>query len=258
MRAIDGFLPRHSEPFRGLDAAFADRFFAATRRVARRLRVEVHGLRNLPAGRALVVGNHTFGWDPVFPMAEVWRELGRPLWVLGEHAWWKFPFLRRLACELGTVDGTLDNLERLLEQDELVLVLPGGLRESVKPRELRYRLLWGHRYGFVKAAIRRRAPIVPLAAIGADDLFDLVGDAYARGRRWLGRAGVPIPLPRRVLPIPHLVPLRFVFGAPIAPRFPPERADDAEAQRSLRHEVEGELHELIEAELARRAGVDVG
>lgn len=201
----------------------------------------------------MCVGNHTFGWDPIFPMAAVWRELHRPLWTLGEHVWWKFPFLRRVAAAVGTVDGTPANTDRLLSNGELVLVLPGGLRESVKPHELRYRLLWGHRYGFIKAAIRNRAPIVPLAAIGADDLFDLVGDAYARGERWLKHRDIPIPRPSN--PIPHLVPLRFTFGDPIPMRVPPESADDPETLHAIRHEVEGELHELIETELARRAGI---
>jgi hypothetical protein len=176
---------------------------------------------------------------------------------LGEHAWWKFPFLRRLAVAVGTVDGTPENVDSLLSHDELVLVLPGGLREAVKPRELRYRLLWGDRYGFVRAAIRNDCPIVPVAAIGADDLFDFVGNAFRRGERWLRRSGIPIPLPARILPIPHLVKLRFVIGEPIPCRFRPEEANDAAAVRSLRHEVEGALHELIEAELAARVGIEL-
>jgi 1-acyl-sn-glycerol-3-phosphate acyltransferase len=144
----------------------------------------------------------------------------------------------------------------LLARDELVLVLPGGLREAVKPRELRYRLLWGHRYGFIRAAIRNQAPIVPLACIGADDLFDFVGNAYRRGERLLRRKGFPIPLPARILPIPHLVRLRFVFGDPIPPP-PPVTALDEQAVRRFRHEVEGALHETMEIELARRVGIDL-
>ena len=76
------------------------------------------------------------------------------MWGLGEHAWWKVPFLRRLAAAVGTVDGNPGNVNRLLSADEVVLVLPGGLREAVKPRELRYRLLWGKRYG---SFVRRSA-----------------------------------------------------------------------------------------------------
>jgi len=108
----------------------------------------------------------------------------------------------------------------------------------------------------VRSAIRNQSPIVPLASIGADDLFDFVGNAYRRGERWLRRRGVPVPLPARILPIPHLVPLRYVLGEPIVPPAP-ETMGDQTAVRRLRREVEGALHELIEDELAKRAGVDL-
>jgi 1-acyl-sn-glycerol-3-phosphate acyltransferase len=224
---------------------------------ARLLRVEVVGIENVPTGRGILVANHTFGWDAVFVMSAIWHQRQRTLWAMGEHAWWHFPFFRRLATVLGTVDGTMDNVDELLKRDELVLVLPGGLRESVKPRELRYRLLWGNRYGFVRAAIRHRAPIIPVACIGADDLFDLVGDAFRRGERWLRRPGIPIPLPSRLVPIPRLVPLRFVIGEPIVPPPEPASENDRPTARRLRHEVEGALAELIAIELARRSGIQL-
>jgi len=251
--SVDGFLPEHHEAFGGFRPEVARRFFAGVERVGRAIRAEVEGVENIPAGRALLVANHGFGWDVALAISAVWRDLHRPVWVLGEHLWWSVPYLRRLAAAVGTVDGTAANADRLLAKDELVLVLPGGLREAVKPRELRYRLLWGERFGFVRTAIRNRAPVVPLACIGGDDLFDFVGNAYRRGERWLRRTGVPIPLPSRVLPIPHLVKLRYVFGAPLDP---PE-ADDPRAVRRFRHEVEGALYELLEAELAHRAGVEL-
>jgi 1-acyl-sn-glycerol-3-phosphate acyltransferase len=149
------------------------------------------------------------------------------------------------------VDGTPENADRLLRGDQLVLVLPGGLREAMKPSELRYRLLWGHRYGFIRAAIRAVAPVIPLAMIGADDIFELVGDAFRRG----ARLGIPIPKPAHGVPIPHRVKVRAIFGEPIALRARPEDEGDMETLRHCRREVEGALHELIEAELARRAGI---
>jgi 1-acyl-sn-glycerol-3-phosphate acyltransferase len=252
---IDGFHQSHK------DGVFvvgkAERFYGRLDWVARRLGVEVVGVERLPRGRALIVANHNFGWDVAFPMGAIWRATRRPVWALGEHAFWKFPFLRRTAAAIGTVDGTRANCDRLLANDQLVLVLPGGLREAVKPRELRYRLLWGHRYGFVRSAMRNRALLVPLAAIGGDDLFDFVGDAYDRGRRWLRRPGIPIPLPARILPIPHRVHLRFVIGEPIVLESRPEDADDPAAVRRARFEIQGALHELIDEELARRAKINV-
>jgi 1-acyl-sn-glycerol-3-phosphate acyltransferase len=124
----------------------------------------------------------------------------------------------------------------------------------VKPRELRYRLLWGHRYGFVRAAVRNRAPIVPLACIGGDDLFTLVGNAYHRGARWLPWLHFPIPRPAGYVPWPHRVRLRYVIGEPISCEG--VRLDDDSAIHRLRREIEGALHELIENELARRAGIE--
>jgi 1-acyl-sn-glycerol-3-phosphate acyltransferase len=256
MMTIDGYRPEDKDTGSAFDPQTADRFYAAVNAVARRLGVRVEGLENLPRGRALIVANHAFGWDVVFAMAAVWRLHRRPLWVLGEHLWWKVPFLRRVASEVGTVDGTPENVDRLLARDELVLVLPGGLREAVKPRELRYHLLWGQRYGFVRAAMRQQAPLIPLASVGTDELFDFVGNPYARGRRWLGHGAIPVPLPSRILPIPHRVRMRFLFGEPIPPR---GRQGDTELQvvRGLRREVEGALHELIETELARRLGIEL-
>lgn len=256
--ALDGFREDHKEAFTAFAPHVAATFHAITLRIGRALRVTYEGLEHVPReGAALIVANHSFGWDVVLPMGEIWRRHGRDVFALGEHAWWRVPWLRRLAAEVGTVDGTPANLELLLSRGALVLVLPGGLREAVKPRELRYRLLWGHRYGFVRAAIRHQVPLVPLACIGADDLFDFVGNAYRRGERWLRRRNIPIPLPSRVLPIPHLVPLRFVFGEPVVPAVPADREADPAACRRLRREIEGALHELIEAELARRAGIPI-
>jgi 1-acyl-sn-glycerol-3-phosphate acyltransferase len=174
---------------------------------------------------------------------------------LGEHLWWKVPVLRRLAAACGVVDGTQENADALLSAGELLLVLPGGLRESLKPRELRYRLLWGHRYGFVRTALRNHAPLVPLACIGGDDIFDIVGNAFKRGERL--HVGIPIPRPRYGLPIPHSVHLRVVLGEPIDVNGRGS-ADEERAARSIRREVEGAIHELLEEELARRAHFPYG
>jgi 1-acyl-sn-glycerol-3-phosphate acyltransferase len=231
--------------------------YGAVERISRWLGVRVDGVERIPDGRALIVANHAFGWDVLFVMSRVFHQRGKRLWVLGEHVFWKIPGLRRLARDLGTVDGSPENLDELLQRDQWVLVLPGGLREAVKPRELRYRLLWGRRYGFVRAAIRHQAPIVPLASVGSDELFDFVGDAYARGERWLGRRGIPVPLPARLVPLPKRVSLEFVIGEPLTCGTGPDRYTDDATVRRYRHEVAGALHELIDVALARRAGIRI-
>lgn len=223
--------------------------------IGRRLHVEVTGTERLPQGRALLVANHAFGvWDIAFAIARIHALTGRIVWSLGEHVWWKVPIARKLASDAGVVDGTPENADAILQRDELLLVLPGGMREAMKPHELRYRLLWGRRYGFIRAAMRSRAPIVPFACIGGDDMFDLVGDPFRRARRF--HLGFPLPRPLHLLPIPHATRFRFIVGEPI-PTDGRGSIDDPRVLRSLRREVEGALHEMIEDELARRAGFDV-
>lgn len=253
---LDGFRSTDKDVLPALPACSrgSESLFEMAQWLSRRLRIVVEGIEHLPPGRALLVANHAFGWDILFAMSGIRARTGRRVWALGEHAWWKFPVVRKIASAFGTVDGTQENADRLLSQDQLVLVMPGGLREALKPKELRYRLLWGHRYGFVRAALRNHAPIVPVASIGADEVFDLVGNAFTRGSRWLRHSGIPLPLTSRLVPIPHLVKIKFVVGEPI-PVAPCDDAPDEVRLRRLRREVEGALHELFEHELAARAGI---
>lgn len=253
MWTIDGFHDGLTSAYGGYSRRIADPFWRLLDRASARLHVHVAGAERLREGPALLVMNHAFGWDAMLPMAAIRRITGRQVWALGEHLWWQVPFLRRLAAGVGAVDGNPANVDRLLQNGELVLVLPGGLREAMKPRELRYRLLWGKRFGFVRAALRNHAPLVPLAGIGADEVFDFVGDAYGRGRRWIKR-DFPIPRPSWGLPIPHFPRLRYIVGEPIEAKIQAEETED-HAVRRLRREVRGALEELIDEALAERVGV---
>lgn len=247
------FDPQRSQAFVGYDETRAERFWSRVSRVMDRFQVEVSGLEKLPAGRALLVMNHAFGWDAMLPMAAIRKATGRRVWALGEHLWWKVPGLRGLAAAVGTVDGSSENVDALLSKEELVLVLPGGLREAMKPHELRYRLLWGQRFGFVRAAMRNAAPLLPIAGIGADEWFDFVGDSFARGQRWLG-VDFPLPRPRWGLPILHLHKPRYVIGDPVQSLALPGESEEA-ATRRIRREVRGALEEMIDQALAERAGL---
>src|SRR6185295_17511748 len=149
---IDGFMASDKIAFRGYSAALCERLFFPLDALGKRLGVHVEGLERLPPGPAVLVANHAFGfWDVAFAIARIRATTGRTVWSLGEHAWWRVPLVRRFAAAVGIVDGTPENADNLLAAGELLLVLPGGLRESLKPKDLRYRLLWGHRYGFVRA-----------------------------------------------------------------------------------------------------------
>lgn len=247
---VDGFRSELAQPFVGYDDRVAARFWSRIDAVNARLGVAFHGLEHVPERGALFVMNHAFGWDAMLPMAAVRRATGRRVWALGEHLWWKLPFVRTLAAQVGTVDGTPEHAQELLSAAELVMVMPGGMREALKPVELRYRLLWGERTGFVRSAFRAGVPIVPIAAVGSDELFALVGDAYARGRRWL-HLDFPLPRPAWAHPWRKAYELSYRFGEPIEARgYPGE--DEAHMLRRVRNEVRGAIEGMIDEALSAR------
>ena len=74
------------------------------------------------------------------------------------------------------VRGTRDNVRALMRERQTILVFPGGSREVNKRRGQQYQLLWRERIGFARLAIEHGYPIVPFAAVGADEMLDVIVD----------------------------------------------------------------------------------
>lgn len=180
-------------------------------------RVEWEGLENVPrSGGALLVSNHA-GMLPVdggLIQVGLEEELGRKVYALAHHGFFKFPFLGPILERAGAVVGHPDNAHRLLSEDEeLVLVFPEGEKGPVKPPSEQYRLQRFGRGGFVETAMRAGVPIVPIALIGTEDATPVVAQLQLAGMRFpitlnslvLGPifgafAPLPVKIRGRVLP----------------------------------------------------------
>jgi hypothetical protein len=79
--SIDGFFPRQTAAFEAMSLASVDRFYRFVNALGVRLGVVVEGIEHLPPGRALLVANHTFGFDVTFPMGEIYKRTGRVVWA---------------------------------------------------------------------------------------------------------------------------------------------------------------------------------
>jgi 1-acyl-sn-glycerol-3-phosphate acyltransferase len=138
-------------------------------------RCEVEGVEHVPAqGGALVVSNHAGALPPDAAMiAKAIKEehpRGRPLHITVEHFFKGYPGFSMLLPKIGCVPAHPANVHRLLaDEQELVLVFPEGRKGSEKLYKDRYRLRRFGRGGFVEAAMRARAPIVPVAVVGAEE-----------------------------------------------------------------------------------------
>ncbi|MGB0095925.1 MAG: lysophospholipid acyltransferase family protein [Solirubrobacteraceae bacterium] len=209
---------------------------------------KLHGLNNLPADGSLLVGNHTiYGFlDLPFMMAEIWKRRRLAIRGLGEHAHYTVPLWRDLLAKGGMVRGTRDNVRALMRDRQTILVFPGGSREVNKRRGQQYQLLWRERIGFARLAIEHGYPIVPFAAVGVDDMLDVIVDQNTPIYGQLARAyekllGFPTPPVVRgvgLTPIPRLDRLYFWLGEPIDSGRFGTRFDDTAAARALREEAQ--------------------
>ena len=138
-------------------------------------RAEVEGIENVPStGGALLVSNHSGALPPDAAMiAKAIREEHahpRPLNITVEHFFKGYPGFSVLLPKIGCVAAHPANVQRLLyDEEQLVLVFPEGRKGTEKLYKDRYRLRRFGRGGFVEAAMRARAPIVPVCVVGAEE-----------------------------------------------------------------------------------------
>src|SRR5215213_1041970 len=147
-------------------------------------RAEVEGIENVPAsGGALLVSNHGGALPPDAAMiSKAIREEHthpRPVNVTVEHFFKGYPGFSALLPKIGCVPAHPANVHRLLyDEEQLVLVFPEGRKATEKLYKDRYRLRRFGRGGFVEAAMRAQAPIVPVCVVGAEEaapIFAQVG-----------------------------------------------------------------------------------
>jgi 1-acyl-sn-glycerol-3-phosphate acyltransferase len=224
-------------------------------------RAEVEGIENVPAeGGALLVSNHAGALPPDAAMiAKAIREehpRGRPLHITVEHFFKSYPGFSMLIPKLGCVAAHPANVHRLLsDEQQLVLVFPEGRKGTEKLYSERYRLRRFGRGGFVEAAIRAEAKLVPTCVVGAEEAMPVFAQLDFMKRLtgllyfpitptfpWLGPLGMLGYLPAK-FKLRFLEPIDTVaLGGAEA------RHDKALVQtvaQEIRARIQENLHEMI-------------
>ena len=160
------------------------------------------------------------------------------------------PWVGAMFSRVGVVSGTRGNFRHLLETGELVLVFPEGTPGIGKGFRKRYQLQqW--RVGHAELALRHRAPVIPMALIGAEESWPQL--ARIDGFHLFGVPFMPLPL----APFPLPTHLHVYYGEPLVlhERYPPDEADDPEVAGAAAAEVKAAVAALIERGLREREGV---
>jgi 1-acyl-sn-glycerol-3-phosphate acyltransferase len=219
-------------------------------------RCEVQGIEHVPdEGGALVVSNHAGALPPDAAMiAKAIKEehpRSRRLYLTAEHFFKGYPGFSMLLPKIGAVPAHPANVHRLLyDEGQLVLVFPEGRKGTEKLYKDRYRLRRFGRGGFVEAAMRARAPIVPVAVVGAEEAMPIFAHVPLL-QRLTGLIYFPI-----TPTFPHLGPLAMLAYLPakFTIRFlPPVRTDDMGDEpwedKGLVQTVAHDIRALIQSEL---------
>ncbi|MCA2960900.1 MAG: acyltransferase family protein [Silvanigrellales bacterium] len=177
-------------------------------------RVEAYGLSHIPArGPCLIVGNHSgsLPYDATMLKMAVLKEhpSHREIRFMVEDFLFHFPFLGSLMNRFGGVRASQENAEQLLESQFPVVVFPEGVKGLGKLHRDKYHLARFGRGGFIRLCLRTRAPLVPVAFIGPEEIHPmLMRETFLAGLLgvpyipitptfpWFGPLGL-IPLPSK-------------------------------------------------------------
>ena len=221
----------------------------------RYFRVVSHGIENIPAaGPAILASNHGGGlpFDGMMIYLDVLRNSAPPRVVrpILDHFVPGLPFVSTFFARVGSIGGSRGNVRYALEQGELLLVFPEGTEGIGKPIWKRYQLQeW--RVGHAELAIRYRAPVVPVAVIGAEEQLPQIGrieGVHVLGIPYLPILATPLPLPVR---------FHIHYGAPIdlPALYTAEDADDPEKVAAAAALVKEAVAGLIRRGLDEREGI---
>jgi len=222
-------------------------------------RCKVRGIEHLPAGRALVIGNHAgqVALDGLMITTALVLEAEPPRLARGMGEYWlgTLPFLSVLLDRTGSSVGTPQTCADMLRHGECVMAFPEGVRGMNKLFADAYQLQeFG--LGFMRLALETDTPIIPFAVVGSEEQAPSIANLQGLGHM-LGMPAFPITLtwpwlgPLGMVPLP--VRYHIEFGAPLHFRGDPNDEDEVIEEKVL--EVKATIQQMLRKGLAERRSI---
>lgn len=211
------------------------------------------GAEQLDASQpAMYVGNHSMYGVLDSPMLidYLYNEHQVAVVSIADHSHFYLPLWRSVVKKFGAVDGIPAYVREAMQQGYSILVFPGGGREVLKREGEQYQLIWKQRYGFLKLAQEFGYDIVPFAALGGDEVFDIGFDANKVVQHQYFQKLLQVPQLSRLLRkgevIPslpkHLIPKRLPFYFKFMPRQSLMHIENLEQLQQFRDLIAAEIY----------------
>lgn len=211
------------------------------------------GAEQLDASQpAMYVGNHSMYGVLDSPMLidYLYNEHQVAVVSIADHSHFYLPLWRSVVKKFGAVDGVPAYVREAMQQGYSILVFPGGGREVLKREGEQYQLIWKQRYGFLKLAQEFGYDIVPFAALGGDEVFDIGFDANKVVQHQYFQKLLQVPQLSRLLRkgevIPslpkHLIPKRLPFYFKFMPRQSLMHIENLEQLQQFRDLIAAEIY----------------
>ena len=211
------------------------------------------GAEQLDASQpAMYVGNHSLYGVLDSPMLidYLYNEHQVAVVSIADHSHFYLPLWRSVVKKFGAVDGIPAYVREAMQQGYSILVFPGGGREVLKREGEQYQLIWKQRYGFLKLAQEFGYDIVPFAALGGDEVFDIGFDANKVVQHQYFQKLLQVPQLSRLLRkgevIPslpkHLIPKRLPFYFKFMPRQSLMHIENLEQLQQFRDLIAAEIY----------------
>lgn len=211
------------------------------------------GAEQLDASQpAMYVGNHSMYGVLDSPMLidYLYNEHQVAVVSIADHSHFYLPLWRSVVKKFGAVDGVPAYVREAMRQGYSILVFPGGGREVLKREGEQYQLIWKQRYGFLKLAQEFGYDIVPFAALGGDEVFDIGFDANKVVQHQYFQKLLQVPQLSRLLRkgevIPslpkHFIPKRLPFYFKFMPRQSLMHIENLEQLQQFRDLIAAEIY----------------
>jgi 1-acyl-sn-glycerol-3-phosphate acyltransferase len=149
-------------------------------------RYRMRRMDRVPRGPALLVGNHSgIGVADVLCMLGAWRArhgLERRGVGLMHDLFVAMPVVGWIARSFGAVAAKPELARQAFDRGYDVLVFPGGDLDACRPLHMPRDVRFGPRRGYVRLALERGVPVVPVATIGSHWTYLVLP-----GGAWLAR-----------------------------------------------------------------------